>query len=69
MTIREALSTLSNVEIAQMLCDMIDEYAGKNDVHTCRFCPVEKNCKRGRNGFLAWLEKEVDEEIKEVFEL
>lgn len=60
MTNRDNLNSMTNEELAELFCNAIDEFAGRADVHTCDYCPVRSLCKKGHNGFLAWLEKEAE---------
>ena len=60
MNNRDKLKAMTNEELAQLLCDAIDVFAGRADVHTCDHCPVQSLCRKGHNGFLAKLEGEVE---------
>lgn len=52
MTNIERIRTSDDKELANFLCEMFDIKAG------CDFCIASKYCKRGRNGFHEWLQKE-----------
>ena len=63
MNNRDRLNAMTNEELAEVFCNAIDEFAGRADVDTCDYCPVRSICKRGHNGFLAWLNSDTKEDF------
>lgn len=70
MTNREKINRMSNDELAFMLCDLMDNigneaeeygYDNEDDIAStsCQLCPMREYCKKGKNGFSAWLDMEV----------
>ena len=60
MTNREKLNAMSTEELASFFCDRVEDIHEIANVDSCNICPVRKLCKKGNNGFRAWLEKEED---------
>lgn len=63
MTNYDRLHNMSLEELGKELCVSI-EIIGDNTTEglCCNICPVEHLCKKGKNGFITWLEQEVTEE-------
>ena len=62
---REHLNSLTNEELAEKLCDFVNDIADRADIDDmCKLCPVKKQCRRGHNGFAAWLSQEAKEDAK-----
>ena len=70
MTREEYIKQASKEDLAQTLCNLIQDYgwmleevAEGNAVfpHTCTACPAKGGCKPGNNGFIDWLEEEEEE--------
>lgn len=60
---REKLNHMSDEELAKKLCDFINDIADNADIDDmCKLCPVNKNCRKGHNGFVAWLNQEAEED-------
>lgn len=59
MTNHDKLKTMSTEELAHFLCTSM-EIIGDNtkEGFCCSICPVEHLCKKGKNGFITWLENE-----------
>ena len=56
---RELFNQMTDEELSAKLCDVIESIADKADVDDmCDICPVNKLCKKGHNGFLAYLTEE-----------
>lgn len=63
MTNREKLNSMTNEEIAEKLCylvELVADAAG-HDAAGCLYCPVSKLCRYGKPGFIEYLEKEAEE--------
>lgn len=71
MTRLEALRMGTPKEIAQILCDLVEEYSMDTELemekgggwifpHVCAGCPAKKHCGIGSNGFISWLEEEME---------
>ena len=59
MNNREKINSMTDEELAEKLCDLINDIADKVDKDDmCDLCPVNKNCRKGNNGFVAWLSQE-----------
>ena len=68
MTNREKLNFMSDKEIAEKLCylvELVADAAG-HDAEGCNFCPVRKLCRYGKAGFISWLEQEENEDAQKV---
>lgn len=61
MTNRDKLKTMTTEELRELFCGMMEDIHEKADVDSCNLCPVAKFCRRGHNGFIAWLDKEAKE--------
>ena len=65
MNNREKLSKMSNEELANFFCSLIEdefsEAADKLDLDFCDLCPFQKGCRTGHIGVLTYLESEVSE--------
>lgn len=62
MNNRENLNSMTNEELAEKLCDFINAVADKADIDDmCKLCPVNKHCRKGHNGFVAWLGQEAQD--------
>ena len=57
MTRVEFIQSCSKEELARFLCDMHDNIT---EFH-CGLCVANEQCQTDDNGFLHWLEEEVDE--------
>lgn len=55
---KEALRAMTDEELANFLCNLVEIVADKADKSVCDFCPVADMCERGKNGFIPWLESE-----------
>ena len=62
MTNYDKLKAMSIEELGRFLCSSM-EIIGDNTSSglCCDICPVEELCKKGKNGFITWLENEVTE--------
>lgn len=62
MTNRDKLMAMTDEELSEFLCGQMENIQDKTkeDDWCCDICPVGKLCKKGKNGFLAWLEKEAE---------
>lgn len=62
MTNRVMLSKMSNEDLANFLCNLIEdkfaEAADKLKLDFCDLCPFQKGCRKGHNGVLTYLETE-----------
>lgn len=65
MTNREKLSKMSNEELANFFCRLIEsefiEAAEKLNLDLCDICPFQKWCWTGHTGILTYLEAEASE--------
>ena len=68
MTRLDILRTGTTEEIAELLCDLIQEYSWLTEEmaegsivfpHSCRSCPANKTCKPKHHGFVEWLQEEM----------
>ena len=50
------LATKDIKEMAEVLCKAISDITPDSD-YICDYCPMTKNCHKGRNGWAAWLEE------------
>ena len=68
MSNREKLNSMSDKEIAEKLCYLVELVADAtgHDGEGCDFCPVKKLCRYGKAGFISWLEQEETKDAKEV---
>ena len=63
MNNREKLNALTNEELAEKLCDFVNDIADRADIDDmCKLCTVNKQCRRGHNGFVAWLSQEATQD-------
>lgn len=61
MNNREKLNAMTNKELAEQLCYLVELVATALDHDfACSYCPVNELCRRGENGFIKYLETEVD---------
>ena len=66
MTYLEMMKAGDENDIAGVLCDLMNEASDLLDkkehffTSACAFCPAIDQCERRRNGFHAWLQKEVE---------
>ena len=61
MNNREKLNAMTNEEIAAQLCNLVEFVASALDHDcACAYCPANKLCSRGNNGFLALLNQEAE---------
>ena len=60
MTNRDRLNQMTNEELSELFCDKLEQIVAEADIDVCDICPVRKLCKKGHNGFLAWLGKEAE---------
>lgn len=62
MNNRETLNAMTDEELSDFLCKTMEDIAEKTkeDDWCCDICPVNKYCKKGKNGFLAWLRKRAE---------
>lgn len=58
---RDKLNSMTDKELADFFCEAMEIVADKADIDLCDICPVNSICKKGHNGFLAWLEKEAED--------
>lgn len=60
MTNLEHLQSMSAEELGRYFCETM-EIIGDNTENglCCDICPVEHLCRKGKNGFITWLEGEV----------
>ena len=63
MTNRDKLNSMTNEELSELFCRTMEKIQDKtkDDDWCCDICPFGNKCKAKDNGFLAWLEKEVEE--------
>lgn len=59
---RDKLSVMSNQELSELFCKAMEGIAEntKGSEWCCNICPAKDICEASHNGFLAWLEKEVE---------
>ena len=59
MTNHDKLKEMSTEELGRYFCSTMD-IIGDNTENglCCHICPVEHLCKKGKNGFITWLESE-----------
>ena len=55
MTNREKLNAMTDKELSDTLCELVEKVAEKVDIFQCRICPAERYCQQGRTGFLKLL--------------
>lgn len=60
MTNREKLQHMTDRELADFLCGIVEDMVDKTDIDTCDICPVRNLCGKGHNGFIDWFNKEVE---------
>ncbi len=61
MNNRDKLNAMTDEELAAFFCEAMEKIADKTkDECCCDICPVSNICKKGHNGFLAWLRKEAE---------
>lgn len=62
MTNRDKINSMTNEELSELFCTTMEKIQDKtkDDDWCCDICPVSELCKKKRNGFLAWLEKEAE---------
>jgi hypothetical protein len=60
---RDKLIAMTDDELSDLLCKTMEDISEltNRDYWCCDICPVKELCKKGHNGFLAWLEKEAEE--------
>ena len=59
MNNREKLNSMSDKEIAEQLCYLVESVASALDHDDgCNYCPANKLCRRGKAGFIEYLEQE-----------
>lgn len=56
MTNLEYYRTCTKEQLAVELCNLVDSYGG-----SCGNCIAQEYCYPGHNGFLTWLDKDVEE--------
>ena len=62
MNNREKLNSMSDKEIAEKLCYLVELVADAMDHEDgCNYCPVRKLCRYGKAGFIEYLEKEAED--------
>lgn len=66
MTNHEKLKSMTTEELGHFLCTYM-EVIGENtkDDLCCSICPVEHLCRKGKNGFITWLENEAQKGMHE----
>lgn len=52
----DKIKTMTAEELGRVLCDKMED---TKDIDVCSICPVADICKKGSNGFIAWLNEEV----------
>lgn len=60
MTNRDKLNQMTNEELSELFCYTLEQAAEQENADVCDICPVRSLCKKGHNGFLAWLNKEAE---------
>ena len=62
MTNRDKINSMTDKELGVFFCKTMEDIADKtkDDDWCCDICPASKLCKKKRNGFLDWLEKEAE---------
>jgi hypothetical protein len=62
VTNREKLFSMTDEELSDFLCETMENIQNKTkeDDWCCDICPASKYCKKGKNGFLAWLRKRAE---------
>ncbi len=70
MNNREKLNSMSDKELShEVLCYIVELVAGALDHdNACKYCPVTKICRKGKNGFISWLEQDT-EDFKDAKEI
>ena len=65
MTNRDKLNSMTNEELSELFCKAMEDIAEKTEDGDwcCDLCPVTNICKAKYNGFLAWLEKEAENDV------
>lgn len=62
MNNREKLNSMTNEEIAEKLCYLVELVADALDHEDgCNFCPVKKLCRYGKAGFIEYLEQNAED--------
>ena len=63
MNNREKLNSMSDKEIAEKLCYLVELVADAacHDGEGCNFCPVRKLCRYGKAGFIEYLEQKAED--------
>lgn len=62
MNNREKLNSMTNKEIAEKLCYLVELVADAMDHDDgCNYCPVRKLCRYGKAGFIEYLEQKAEE--------
>lgn len=59
MTRYEWIKNASKEELAEMLCNLVDNVVSSCD-GGCMDCVAREYCKPGETGFIKWLDKEVE---------
>lgn len=62
MTNRDKLNSMTDEELSDFFCKAMEDIADKTKDNDwcCDLCPVTHICKKGHNGFLAWLKSDAD---------
>ena len=59
MTRFEEIKTMTEEELAEVLCDIVHSTHknADNDFDRCEACPASKYCGKGHTGFIDWLKR------------
>lgn len=61
MTNYKNIASMNPTELADFLCTFIQNACIETDLHPCDICEAKKTCRRGHNGFIDWMNEEVEE--------
>ena len=56
----DRLRQMTDEELTDLFCDTLEGMAEETEKDMCDICPVRHLCRKGHNGFLAWLNKEAE---------
>lgn len=67
---RQDLFKYGTVEqIAEELCNAIDNISREDEFNNCNICPASNTCRRGHTGFIDWVLDDVAADIDGLKEL
>lgn len=57
----DRLRNMTDEELSDLFCGAMEKIGADEDLDCCLICPLTSLCRKGRNGFVEWLNKESED--------